>query len=263
MLNPKLTTGRVLGHESIKKRLSGLEDLGIKEPGVKVLELCREKKQPEELKIARGSGKIVVDPPYTEKDLKKLLGNVSLDLELGKTLRIHTNPHSHPVNQGGMLQDPIVDLDDKDTLKQIEKHDVIFELSDDKPYILTPRSFVKAITHRIYWLPYDLVGLMEGRSRVCRWGVATTVNAPKIDPGFSGVIVLELTNSGDYRFALRKGMAISQIMFFPVEGKIGKPYDETGRFGGQDDIRYSFAPDPLSDFFEITKRDIVPKEDEK
>ncbi len=259
-MSSELTIG-VLGYESIKKRLSGLKDLGIKESGIKVLELCRKKKQPEELQLARKTGTIVVDPPYSKKELDKLLGNVSLDLKLGKILRIHSNPHSCPVNQGGMLQDPIVDFDDKETLKQIEKNDIVFELEDDKPYILAPGSFIKAITHRIYWLPYDLMGFVVGKSRIGRWGVTTTVDAPKIDPGFSGIIVLELANLGLHRIALRREMPISQIIFFSVEGKIGKPYDEIGRFGGQDSIRYSFAPDSSSDVFRITKQGIVPKED--
>jgi dCTP deaminase len=228
----------VLGYQSIQERLYSLKQLKIEQSGEEILKSLKEE-QPEALKAARRQGLIVVDPFYTDEELERFLSNVSLDLELGDTLRVHGNPHSHPCDMGGVLEDPIVDLGNPDTLEQIQKYDTILKL-DDAPYILAPGVLVKATTYRMYWMPYDLMGLVVGKSRIGRWGIATTVDAPKIDPGFSGHIILELTHHGQYRFALQKGMPISQIIFFGVEGEIGTPYDEnlTSHFDRQDGINY-------------------------
>ncbi len=204
--------------------------------------------RPGELRNARRQGRIIIDPPYSDEELDELLGNVSIDLELGGKIRIHGNPHEHPVNYDGYLNAPIVDLTIPETIAQIEETDRLYELGDDEAYVLPPGGLVKAHTSRYFLIPYNLMGLVTGRSSVGRWGVTTTVDAPKIDPGFSGRIVLELANLGSYGFSLRKGMLISQMMFFTVEGEIGEPYDETGdfmtKFERQEGVHHAVSPRP-------------------
>ncbi|GHL44866.1 hypothetical protein ECZU28_48610 [Escherichia coli] len=45
-------------------------------------------------------------------------------------------------------------------------------------------------------LPADLVGWLDGRSSLARLGLMVHVTAHRIDPGWSGCIVLEFYNSG-------------------------------------------------------------------
>lgn len=234
-----------LGYESIRKRLVGLKGVNINLSAQEILALKPEER-PKQLRFVREQGFIVVDPPYTDDDLapkgRGLLGNVSLDLELGDTLRIHGNPHTHPENRDGFLEDPIVDITNPRTVKRIEKQDTLYKIGPGQCYVLVPGALVKAYTLRYYFMPYNLMGLVVGRSKLGRFGVTTTVDAPKIDPGFSGRIVLEIAHLGAYRFALRVGMPLSQIIFLTVEGRIGTPYDENHDPRRQEGINYAVAP---------------------
>ena len=45
-------------------------------------------------------------------------------------------------------------------------------------------------------MPNDLMGLVEGRSSLARVGLSVHLTAPKIDPGFGGMIALEIANAG-------------------------------------------------------------------
>jgi deoxycytidine triphosphate deaminase len=209
----------VLSHTEIQARLTGLKEIGIDLTAEEILKMPP-KKRPEDLKFSRQQGAIIVDPPYTKEDLdpkgKDLLGTVSLDLELGGRLCIHANPHSIPVNRNGILEDPIVDLTLPESIRYIEDRDTIYDLKPGEKYVLAPGLLVKGYTLRHFFLPYDLMGLVVGKSKVGRFGVTTTVDAPKIDPGFGGRIVLELAHLGAYRFALSEGLAIAQMIFLSV-----------------------------------------------
>lgn len=62
-------------------------------------------------------------------------------------------------------------------------------------------------------LPADLVGWLDGRSSLARLGLMVHVTAHRIDPGWSGCIVLEFYNSGKLPLALRPGMLIGALSF--------------------------------------------------
>lgn len=51
------------------------------------------------------------------------------------------------------------------------------------------------------------------------------VTAHRIDPGWSGCIVLEFYNSGKLPLALRPGMLIGALSFEPLSGPAARPYN--------------------------------------
>ena len=67
-------------------------------------------------------------------------------------------------------------------------------------------------------LPADLVGWLDGRSSLARLGLMVHVTAHRIDPGWSGRIVLEFFNAGKLPLALRPGMMIGALSFEPLTG---------------------------------------------
>ena len=90
----------------------------------------------------------------------------------------------------------------------------IWERTQDDFFELKPHSFVLAQTLETVSIPNNLVGLVEGRSRYARLGLTTHLTAPKIDPGFSGHITLEIANLGNLTIKLRAGIdSIAQLMF--------------------------------------------------
>ncbi len=68
-------------------------------------------------------------------------------------------------------------------------------------------------------LPADLVGWLDGRSSLARLGLMVHVTAHRIDPGWSGCIVLEFYNSGKLPLALRPGMLIGALSFEPLSAR--------------------------------------------
>lgn len=62
---------------------------------------------------------------------------------------------------------------------------------------LKPNGFVLAQTMEKVTIPNDLMGFVEGRSSWARTGLSVHLTAPKIDPGFSGNITLEIANMGN------------------------------------------------------------------
>jgi dCTP deaminase len=74
------------------------------------------------------------------------------------------------------------------------------------------------VTFESVTLPADLVGWLDGRSSLARLGLMVHVTAHRIDPGWSGRIVLEFFNAGKLPLALRPGMMIGALSFEPLSG---------------------------------------------
>ncbi|MCK4708378.1 MAG: dCTP deaminase, partial [Gammaproteobacteria bacterium] len=72
--------------------------------------------------------------------------------------------------------------------------------------------------------PDDLVGWLDGRSSLARLGLLVHMTAQRIDPGWSGNIVLEFYNAGKLPLALRAGMAIGAISFETMTTEAERPY---------------------------------------
>lgn len=83
-----------------------------------------------------------------------------------------------------------------------------------------------AITAESITLPDDIVGWLDGRSSLARLGLMVHVTAHRIDPGWSGSIVLECFNSGKLPLALRPGMTICALNFETLSGPAARPYNK-------------------------------------
>ncbi len=63
-------------------------------------------------------------------------------------------------------------------------------------YTLEPGDFVLGMTYESITIPPYLIALVEGRSTYARVGLSMHLTAPWIQPGWSGPIILEMTNNG-------------------------------------------------------------------
>lgn len=81
-----------------------------------------------------------------------------------------------------------------------------------KSFLIHPGDLVLGATMEFLALPADLMAFVEGRSTLGRQGllINTTVT---IAPGFHGVVVLELANTGAVPLEVMPGMTIAQVMF--------------------------------------------------
>lgn len=221
--------------------------------------------RPPALKMARETpySRIIVDPPLTDEEKDQhnggLVGNVSLDLELGDVIKVTRFP-GWDDGKESLPEDLVIDLDDPGSFERAEEHDVFYRLEEGKKYRLEPGTFVRAYTRRYFFLPNDLMGWVEGRSKLARIGVTATVTAPKVDPGFSGRIVLEMAHLGRIPLNLSVGAKVGQMMFFTVEGKIGEPYDtlHTESYQRQEGVHYLCEPMSFEERREVVARGITP-----
>lgn len=161
---------------------------------------------------ALDAGRIGITPP-PDKDR---ISGVSVDLRLGDRFRVFS---SH--------QTPYIDLSGSraDVDQAVEKvmSDEI-QISGGERFVLHPGELALGITLESITLPDDLVGWLDGRSSLARLGLMVHVTAHRIDPGWSGNIVLEFFNSGKLPLALRPGMAIGAMSFETLSGPAERPY---------------------------------------
>jgi len=165
--------------------------------------------KPDILKSIREGG-LEIHPQIDEADINQ----VSVDLRLGQKFTTFKPPaHMAAIQMDEALWDA---SEMWDTREETDR------------YLLEPHSFILAHTLESVTIPGDLVGLVHGRSRYARIGLSIHVTAPKIDPGFSNTITLEMFNHGDIPIVLRpKVDKPAQLVLF----RLSQALPETELYG--------------------------------
>lgn len=84
---------------------------------------------------------------------------------------------------------------------------------------LTPGTFVLAETAERVRVPNDLLGEMTGRSTVGRMGIVVHATAGLVDPGWDGVLTMEIANIGPLTPTFEPGDRMCQIKFSQLAGE--------------------------------------------
>ncbi len=160
-------------------------------------------------------GRLVIDP-YDAT----LVQPASVDVRLGTQFRVMRNSrltHIDPMRDDEKLMDTV-------------------EVPLDEPFVLHPGEFALGHTAERFTIPDDLVGIVNGKSSLGRLGVQVHATAGFVDPGFAGVIVLELSNVANLPILLRPGMKIAQMVFERMDRAAERPYghpDLGSKYQGQ------------------------------
>lgn len=158
-------------------------------------------------------GKIKITP---QPDYKEISG-LTVDMRLGSKFRVF---ESHSA--------PYIDLSGPKAEVQAALNNVMsdeIQIADDKAFFLHPGELALAVTLESVTLPANIVGWLDGRSSLARLGLMVHVTAHRIDPGWSGNIVLEFFNSGKLPLALKPGMKIGALSFEVLSDHAEKPYN--------------------------------------
>lgn len=106
----------------------------------------------------------------------------------------------------------------------------ISRANHEKPYWLVPGQFVLAETAETFHMPETVAGQFALKSSRAREGLEHLM-AGWIDPGFNGVLTLELKNARQLqRLPLWPGMRIGQIVFMQMLHKPRVSYLEVGHY---------------------------------
>jgi dCTP deaminase len=146
------------------------------------------------------------------------ISGLTVDVSLGNEFRIFTDHGA-----------PFIDLSGEKAEVSAQLESVMSDeiyIADDKAFFLHPGQLALAVTHEEVTLPDNIVGWLDGRSSLARLGLMVHVTAHRIDPGWSGRIVLEFYNSGRLPLALRPKMPIGALSFEILSGSAEKPYNK-------------------------------------
>ncbi|MCW8108288.1 dCTP deaminase [Alteromonas ponticola] len=159
------------------------------------------------------AGKITINPT---PDYSQISG-VTVDIRLGNKFRVFEDHQAPYIDLSG----PKAQVEE--ALNSVMSDEI--ELADGKAFFLHPGELALAITHESVTLPANIVGWLDGRSSLARLGLMVHVTAHRIDPGWSGNIVLEFYNSGKLPLALRPMMKIGALSFEVLSTPADKPYN--------------------------------------
>jgi dCTP deaminase len=95
--------------------------------------------------------------------------------------------------------------------------------------VLHPGVLVLACTFEYVSIPGDLECQVEGRSSWSRLGLQVAT-ASSIEPGFKGVITLELSNVATVPLTLMPGIRIAQLIFRKAEPPVENPYSGNRKY---------------------------------
>lgn len=132
----------------------------------------------------------------------------SIDIHLDRFFRLFDN-HKYPVI------DPAADQSDLTRL---------VEVPADGEFVLHPGEFVLGSTFEAITLSAAVAARLEGKSSLGRLGLLTHSTAGFIDPGFSGHVTLELSNTATMPIKLYPGMKVGQFCFFQLSSPARDPY---------------------------------------
>lgn len=167
-----------------------------------------------DIEVFLDEGRLIIEPrPASER-----ISGISVDLTLGNSFRVF-NGHVAPYVDLSGSREKIDKM-----LNSIMSKEIV--LDEEKSFFLHPGELALAVTLESVSLPEDLVGWLDGRSSLARLGLMVHVTAHRIDPGWSGQIVLEFFNGGKLPIALRPGMTIGAINFETMSGPAEKPYNK-------------------------------------
>jgi len=146
-------------------------------------------------------------------DAEHQIGPVSIDLRLGHVglfVRASGLSHVEPSNYRAVEHNE--QLRERSRRQKFSR----FEFMFDHPLLLHPGSLTLVPTLEWIQLPTYIMGVVTARSSWAREGL-NIATANFIDPGYNGIITLELSNLGQIPIALYPGMRIAQVAFHQVE----------------------------------------------
>jgi len=103
------------------------------------------------------------------------------------------------------------------------------------PFILQPGTLALGSTLEYVSIPGDVEVQVEGRSSWARIGLQIAT-ANSVEPGFKGVVTLELSNVSGIALEIRPGVRIAQLVFHKASPPVDNPY------AGARKYRYPVGP---------------------
>jgi dCTP deaminase len=173
----------------------------------------------DDIKAQLGKGEIKIVPM---PDLGVALGTMSIDLRLGHQFMVYQR-----------TEQAFIDVKKPETLENLTS---LVEKKSHESFTIHPGEFVLAATLESVELPNNLAGRLEGRSSLGRLGIVIHSTAGKVDPGWRGHLVLEISNIGVVPVKLYPEMRICQLVFEELKSETSQSYTrrKSSKYKSQD-----------------------------
>ncbi|HKM87252.1 MAG TPA: dCTP deaminase [Xanthobacteraceae bacterium] len=165
-----------------------------------------------EIREAVAKGEIRFDPPLEENQWHE----ASVDLRLGfkftklaakRGLKVSLAYGMSAIANAGLWKE-----------KTLRRED---ELGKTETYTVESGEFILAQTYERIWVPRHLVAAVEGRSSYARAGLSMHLTAPWLQPGWNGLLTLEIFNSGPLTIELTPTIdRPCQLTFFQLTSEV-------------------------------------------
>jgi dCTP deaminase len=132
----------------------------------------------------------------------------SVDLRLHDEMRVFKVTSKPYVD----VQQPVDDLTE------------LIRIAPDEPFVIQPGTFFLGSTLETITIPDDIVARVDGKSSLGRLGLLVHATAGYVDPGWTGRLTLELSNTSQMPIALYFGMRVAQISFLSMSTPVERPY---------------------------------------
>ena len=143
------------------------------------------------------------------------LSSCGYDIRLANTLKVYKIFPSH-----------------LDPLSVTEADVETINIPDGKSYPLPSGGFVLGASLEYIRMPSHLVAFVTDKSTYSRCGLA--VQNTVLEPGWEGIITLEISNHGPRTLLLRAGEGIAQLIFYELGDNVEVSYgDRSGRYQKQ------------------------------
>lgn len=159
-----------------------------------------------DIKKAIESGRLKIEGLVPEN-----ISVASVDLRLGSDFRVFRHTEVTHVDTREGLKDEFTEL---------------IKVPEGKPFTVHPGEFVLGSTMESICLPADLTARLDGKSSLGRLGLVIHSTAGSVDPGFEGVLVLEIANISKVPVKLWPGMGICRLTFEELTSPSENPYNK-------------------------------------
>lgn len=151
-------------------------------------------------------GGLVVSPILDAEQL----GESSIDLRMGTVVmlaRAGAQSHVEPA--------AYKEQDDHDSIRGKQQKHERFDIPFKRPFLLHPGTLALVPTMEWVKIPNNLQGIVTARSSWAREGL-NIATATIVNPGYRGIITLELANFGEIPITLYPGLRLAQIALYEL-----------------------------------------------
>lgn len=156
------------------------------------------------------SGQLTVSPILSSDQM----GPSSIDLRMGTVALLAKaggQSHVDPFAYIKGLSEPA----GHDSVREKKQKHERFEIPFKESFLLHPGALALVPTLEWVRVPFDLQGVVTARSSWAREGLSIAT-ATIVNPGYTGIVTLELANLGEVPMKLYPGLRLAQIAFYEL-----------------------------------------------